>query len=74
MNRTIKYYEGRVHAYSIFIIPNIMFIEAENLVKTAITNMYKMKASAINSWVRIEDIVLSKETKDVLQYFSGKSL
>lgn len=51
-----------------------MFIEAENLVKTAITNMYKMKASAINSWVKIEDIVLSKETKDVLQYFSGKSL
>jgi len=51
-----------------------VFIEAESLVKTAITNSYKMKARAINSWIKIEDIVLSKETKGVLKYFSGKSL
>ena len=74
MNWTIKYCIGRVHACSIFIIPNIVFIEAESLVKTAITNSYRMKARAINSWIKIEDIVLSKETKGVLKYFSGKSL
>lgn len=48
-----------------FIIPKIVFIEAENLVKTVITNIYKMRPRAVNSWIEVEGFVLSKETKEV---------
>lgn len=45
----MKYDIDQLPAGGIFIIQNTVFIEAEKALKTAITNIYKMKARASNN-------------------------
>lgn len=40
----------------------------ENLVKTVIMNIYKIKAKTTNCWIKVEDFVLSKGAEGVKMF------